>query len=126
MTAQDPQAKQTADPPLERLEPEPPVPIPGGALANGAALLAAQLATLPAGPGVYRMLNAKGDALYVGKARSLRKRVATYTQIDRLPNRLKRMVAETARWAPNMELIVDDLPTPERPMTQMVGGASSN
>jgi excinuclease ABC subunit C len=96
MTAQDPQAKQTADPPLERLEPEPPVPIPGGALANGAALLAAQLATLPAGPGVYRMLNAKGDALYVGKARSLRKRVATYTQIDRLPNRLKRMVAETA------------------------------
>jgi excinuclease ABC subunit C len=95
MTAQDPQAKQTADP-LERLEPEPPVPIPGGALANGAALLAAQLATLPAGPGVYRMLNAKGDALYVGKARSLRKRVATYTQIDRLPNRLKRMVAETA------------------------------
>jgi excinuclease ABC subunit C len=42
------------------------------------------------------MLNRKGDALYVGKAKSLKKRVAAYTQVDRLPNRLKRMVAETA------------------------------
>ncbi len=77
-------------------EPEPPVPIPGGALANGAAIIAAQLAALPGGPGVYRMLNRKGDALYVGKAKSLKKRVAAYTQVDRLSNRLKRMVAETA------------------------------
>jgi excinuclease ABC subunit C len=77
-------------------EPEPPIPIPGGALAHGAAIIAAQLATLPGGPGVYRMLNRKGDALYVGKAKSLKKRVAAYTQIDRLSNRLKRMVAETA------------------------------
>jgi excinuclease ABC subunit C len=77
-------------------ETEPPTPIPGGALATGAALIAAQLATLPGGPGVYRMLNRKGDALYVGKAKSLKKRVAAYTQIDRLSNRLKRMVAETA------------------------------
>jgi excinuclease ABC subunit C len=75
---------------------EAPLPIPGGALASGVAVLTAQLPTLPNGPGVYRMLNAKGDALYVGKARSLKKRVATYTQIDRLPNRLRRMVAETA------------------------------
>src|SRR5215510_10138144 len=77
-------------------EPEPPTPIPGGALAAGTAVIAAQLATLPGGPGVYRMLNRKGDALYVGKAKSLKKRVAAYTQIDRLTNRLKRMVAETA------------------------------
>jgi excinuclease ABC subunit C len=77
-------------------EPEPPIPIPGGALAQGAAIIAAQLATLPGGPGVYRMLNRKGDALYVGKAKSLKKRVAAYTQVDRLSNRLKRMVAETA------------------------------
>jgi excinuclease ABC subunit C len=67
-----------------------------GTLGRGIAVLEAQLKTLPAGPGVYRMLNAKGDALYVGKARSLKKRVATYTQIYRLPNRLQRMVAETA------------------------------
>jgi excinuclease ABC subunit C len=77
-------------------EPEPPIPIPSGALATGAAVIAAQLAALPGGPGVYRMLNRKGDALYVGKAKSLKKRVAAYTQIDRLTNRLKRMVAETA------------------------------
>jgi excinuclease ABC subunit C len=64
-------------------------------LQRGVEIIAAQLKNLPNGPGVYRMLNAKGDALYVGKARSLRKRVGTYTQIDRLPNRLQRMVAET-------------------------------
>src|SRR5262249_22265306 len=75
---------------------EPPRPIPGGALANGAAVIAAQPPTLPGGPGVYRMLNRKGDALYVGKAKSLKKRVAAYTQVDRLSNRLRRMVAETA------------------------------
>jgi len=79
-----------------RAEGEPFVPIPGGALAEGAGVIEAQLARLPAGPGVYRMLNAKGDALYVGKAKSLRKRVAAYTQVDRLSNRLRRMVAETA------------------------------
>ncbi len=79
-----------------RAEGEPFVPIPGGALAEGASVIEAQLARLPAGPGVYRMLNAKGDALYVGKAKSLRKRVAAYTQVDRLSNRLRRMVAETA------------------------------
>src|SRR5690242_6750169 len=79
-----------------RAEGEPFVPIPGGALAEGAGVIEAQLARLPAGPGVYRMLNAKGDALYVGKAKSLKKRVAAYTQVDRLSNRLRRMVAETA------------------------------
>jgi len=50
---------------------------------------------LPNTPGVYRMLNGRGDALYVGKAKALKKRVITYTQTDRLPHRLKRMVAET-------------------------------
>jgi excinuclease ABC subunit C len=55
------------------------------------------LATLPLTPGVYRMLDAKGDALYVGKARSLKRRVAAYTQLARLPERLRRMVHETRR-----------------------------
>jgi excinuclease ABC subunit C len=62
---------------------------------GGAAVIEAALATLPHGPGVYRMLDAKGDALYVGKARSLRKRVVAYTQPARLPERLRRMVNET-------------------------------
>jgi excinuclease ABC subunit C len=62
---------------------------------HGVALIETALLTLPDNPGVYRMLDAKGDALYVGKARSLKKRVASYTQIARLPERLRRMVSET-------------------------------
>ncbi len=53
------------------------------------------LATMPGNPGVYRMLDANGDALYVGKARNLKKRVTSYTQLARLPERLRRMVADT-------------------------------
>lgn len=62
---------------------------------QGVQIIEATLATLPLVPGVYRMLDAKGDALYVGKARSLKRRVAAYTQISRLPERLRRMVHET-------------------------------
>ncbi|MCU4159225.1 excinuclease ABC subunit UvrC [Acidiphilium sp. AL] len=62
----------------------------------GPGVIEAALTTLPSGPGVYRMLDAAGEALYVGKARSLKKRVAAYTQPARLPERLRRMVAETA------------------------------
>jgi len=53
------------------------------------------LKTLPLKPGVYRMHDARGDVLYVGKARALKNRVGNYVQIDRLPNRLRRMVALT-------------------------------
>ena len=52
------------------------------------------LPTLPAGPGVYRMLDRAGDVLYVGKARNLKRRVTSYTQLARLPIRLQRMVAQ--------------------------------
>jgi len=51
--------------------------------------------TLPVRSGVYRMLDAKGDVLYVGKARALRNRVTQYTQVARLTKRLQRMVAQT-------------------------------
>ena len=63
---------------------------------RGPAVIEAALPTLPPGPGVYRMLDAKGEALYVGKAKSLRKRVPAYAQPARLPERLRRMVMETA------------------------------
>jgi excinuclease ABC subunit C len=69
---------------------------PAAAAAGGVGIVAAYLATLPALPGVYRMINACGDVLYVGKARNLKKRVGTYTRPERLGGRLHRMVAQTA------------------------------
>jgi excinuclease ABC subunit C len=51
--------------------------------------------TLPPRPGVYRMHDARGEVLYVGKARALKNRVANYTQWERLPGRLQRMVSQT-------------------------------
>ncbi len=57
---------------------------------------------LPNAPGVYRMMNAAGDVLYVGKARSLKKRVTNYAQGRFHTNRIGRMVRETA----TMEFVV--------------------
>src|SRR3569623_454551 len=64
-------------------------------LQAGVAAIRNVLKTLPARPGVYRMHDARGDVLYVGKARALKNRVTNYTQVDRLPKRLQRMVAQT-------------------------------
>ncbi|WP_298597182.1 excinuclease ABC subunit UvrC [uncultured Sphingorhabdus sp.] len=64
-------------------------------LEGGVAAIRNVLKTLPAKPGVYRMHDARGDVLYVGKARALKNRVTNYTQVDRLPNRLRRMVSLT-------------------------------
>ena len=61
----------------------------------GIAAIRNVLKTLPTRPGVYRMQDARGDVLYVGKARALRNRVSNYTQVARLPRRLSRMVAQT-------------------------------
>ena len=56
---------------------------------------------LPNSPGVYRMFNAEGDVLYVGKARSLKKRVASYAKMGGHTNRIARMIRETV----NMEFV---------------------
>ena len=64
-------------------------------LEAGIAAIRAVVKTLPVRPGVYRMLDARGEVLYVGKARSLRNRVTNYTQVARLTKRLQRMVAQT-------------------------------
>ena len=72
-----------------------PVTEPAPPVMEGVRVIETALATLPLSPGVYRMLDARGEALYVGKARALKRRVATYTQLGRLPERLRRMVHET-------------------------------
>jgi len=51
--------------------------------------------TLPASPGVYRMLDEAGEVIYVGKARSLKARVTNYTRPDGLPTRIQRMIYAT-------------------------------
>ena len=67
-----------------------------GVPAAGATVIDGYLKTLPSAPGVYRMINTKGDVLYVGKAKNLKKWVASYTRPDRQPIRTRRMIAETA------------------------------
>ena len=69
---------------------------------RGIEYLKAQLKTLTTDPGVYRMTNGKGEVLYVGKARNLVRRVTSYTQPNRLSNRIMRMVSETEK----LEVIV--------------------
>ena len=64
-------------------------------LEQGVAAIREVLKTLPVRPGVYRMQDARGDVLYVGKARTLKSRVTSYTQVARLPKRLQRMVSQT-------------------------------
>ena len=63
---------------------------------NGAALISEFVKRLPNSPGVYRMFNATGDVLYVGKAKSLKKRVASYSKMGGHTNRIARMIRETA------------------------------
>nr|CAD6611584.1 excinuclease ABC subunit UvrC [Rhizobium sp. TCK] len=62
---------------------------------KGADLIAEFVKHLPNAPGVYRMFNEAGDVMYVGKARSLKKRVGNYAQGRVHSNRLSRMVRET-------------------------------
>ena len=64
-------------------------------LQAGVAAIRNVLKTLPLKPGVYRMQDAKGDVLYVGKARALKNRVGNYVQVELLSKRLQRMVAQT-------------------------------
>ncbi len=61
----------------------------------GVAAIREVVRTLKPKPGVYRMLDARGDVLYVGKARALKNRVANYCQVANLSSRLQRMVAQT-------------------------------
>ena len=68
-------------------------------LKTGPAVIAHYLKTLPSSPGVYRMIDAGGTVIYVGKARSLKARVTSYARAGNHANRIARMIANTARWS---------------------------
>ena len=71
---------------------------------RGREIILQALKTMTAKPGVYRMHNARGQALYVGKAKNLKKRVAAYGQASKHPIRIQRMISLTA----SLEIAVTD------------------
>jgi excinuclease ABC subunit C len=68
-----------------------------GSLAAGRAAIVAHVKLAPSRPGVYRMIDARGDVLYVGKAKNIKKRVTAYARPTGLDTRIERMVAATRR-----------------------------
>src|SRR5690349_21548719 len=68
---------------------------PAGSLGAGRAAIARYAKLAPSAPGVYRMFDAKGDVLYVGKAKNIRKRVTNYARPTAYDARIARMVAAT-------------------------------
>jgi excinuclease ABC subunit C len=66
-----------------------------GSLAAGRAAILHYTKVAPSRPGVYRMLDGRGDVLYVGKAKNVKKRVAAYARPTGLDTRIERMIAAT-------------------------------
>ncbi len=79
-------------------EQEPAIDLAAGAgpLAVGRAVIARHAKLAPSSPGVYRMIDGKGDVLYVGKAKNIRKRIIAYTRPTGYDPRIERMIAATA------------------------------
>src|ERR1700761_8625967 len=70
--------------------------IPEGRLAVGHTAIENAMRLAPTSPGVYRMLNAANDVLYVGKAKNVRKRLSSYARVTAVqPARIMRMIAAT-------------------------------
>src|SRR4051812_12237068 len=67
-----------------------------GPLAGGVAAIQRYAKLAPKAPGVYRMIDAKGEVLYVGKAKSIRKRIVSYAREAGHTARIMRMIAATA------------------------------
>jgi excinuclease ABC subunit C len=81
----EPPDSDSADPPADNVPAR-----------RGPDVINGYLRTLPNAPGVYRMIDAAGDVIYVGKARSLKARVSNYTRLGGHTNRIARMIAATA------------------------------
>jgi excinuclease ABC subunit C len=85
------------DPALPEPEQEAALDLVGeGPLALGRAVIASHARLAPASPGVYRMIDAGGDVLYVGKAKNIRRRIIAYTRPTGYDPRIERMIAATA------------------------------
>jgi excinuclease ABC subunit C len=70
--------------------------VTAGTLAAGRAAIARLAKLAPSASGVYRMIDARGDVLYVGKAKNIRKRVTAYARPTGHDGRISRMIAATA------------------------------
>src|SRR6478609_1221885 len=81
---------------LPEVPEEPGEAVPEGPLAVGHAAIEYAVRLAPTSPGVYRMLNAANDVLYVGKAKNVRKRLSSYARVTAVqPARIMRMIAAT-------------------------------
>ncbi len=79
-----------------RVQNETPVESEDQETVRGVDVIADVVPRLPNSPGVYRMIDADGNVLYVGKARNLKKRVLSYTKLAGQSNRIARMIQATA------------------------------
>ncbi len=68
-----------------------------GTVAGGVEAIQRYAKLAPAGPGVYRMFDHKGEVLYVGKAKSIKKRIVSYARMAGHTARIMRMIAATAQ-----------------------------
>jgi excinuclease ABC subunit C len=77
-------------------ETAPPLDAAEAAAASGADVIVRYAKLAPPAPGVYRMIDARGDVLYVGKAKNIRKRILAYQRATGHTARIARMIAATA------------------------------
>jgi excinuclease ABC subunit C len=88
--------EEDEEPALPELESDMELAAAAGPLAAGRAVILNHAKLAPPAPGVYRMIDAKGDVLYVGKAKNIRKRIIAYARPTGYDPRIERMIAATA------------------------------
>ena len=88
--------EEDEEPALPELKSDMDLAAAAGPLAAGRAVILNHAKLAPSSPGVYRMIDAKGDVLYVGKAKNIRKRIIAYARPTGYDPRIERMIAATA------------------------------